>query len=148
MVMFILLDVIDKDTDTQCKTLAVQALVLLENIIKQVLYEPLQNRSRPCDISHQHGPRSACASKQSDQGPCIQAVWSGSMLFTERIFCPQIMLSICVDSDQTVWKLRRIWVYKGCLKRIAYFDREHSKCTKSQISLFHALKVVPMTRNA
>lgn len=28
-------DVIDKDTDTQCKTLAVQALVLLENIIKQ-----------------------------------------------------------------------------------------------------------------
>ncbi|XP_053386091.1 telomere length regulation protein TEL2 homolog [Mercenaria mercenaria] len=28
-------DVIDKDVDTQCKTLAVQALVLLENIIKQ-----------------------------------------------------------------------------------------------------------------
>lgn len=30
-------DVIDKDVDTQCKTLAVQALVLLENIIKQEL---------------------------------------------------------------------------------------------------------------
>ena len=38
LIYHVLTDVIDKDTDTQCKTLAVQALVLLENIIKQVIH--------------------------------------------------------------------------------------------------------------
>ena len=37
--------------------------------------------------------------------------------------------------------------YEVCSKRTAYFDRERSKFKLSQISVFHALKVVPMTRN-
>ena len=38
LIFFSHTDVVDKDADTECKKLAVQALVLLENIIKQVKY--------------------------------------------------------------------------------------------------------------